>query len=206
MWQPGDVIAWRGIYREMVWNAVPTSVVKDSAEELVLALVPGIKCRFEENYAKGKKSNSRRWDYKDRDWVLKEFIWHTNRVLAIIEPEKYYAIMHFWNHAHDEFLGYYINFQLPFKRSHCGIDTLDLDLDIEIEPNLSFHWKDEADYQTAVDHGVITPEWLQGIEAAKKDVLDKLETRSYPFDGTWLNWMPDPNWESLDLPETWNKL
>ncbi len=206
MWKPGDMVAWRGIYRDRVWNAVPTSVVKASSEELVLALIPGTECRFEENYAKGKKNNSRRWDYKNEDWVLKEFTWHTNRVLSIIEPEKYYSIMHFWNHANGEFLGYYINFQLPFKRSHCGIDTLDLDLDIDIQPNLTFRWKDEDDYQKAIDHGIIFPEWVQGIEDAKQEIFTNLEKREYPFNGYWLNWMPDPKWSPPILPENWDKI
>jgi predicted RNA-binding protein associated with RNAse of E/G family len=206
MWKPGDVIAGRGIYRERVWNVVPAFVVADSSEELVLALIPGTECMYEENYAKGKKNNSRRSDYKDEDWVLKEFVWRTNRVLSIVEPEKYYSIMFFWNHEHNKFLGYYVNFQLPFKRSHCGFDTLDLDLDIHIEPDLSFHWKDEDDYQIAVDRGVIFSEWIQGIEDAKKEIFDKLERRQYPFDGAWLNWMPDPNWSPPKLPLNWDKI
>jgi len=206
MWKPGNIAVLRGIYGARIWNAVPTSVIRVSSEELVLAIIPGAECMFEENYSKGKMNNIRRWDYKDKDWVLKEYAWRTNRVLSIIEPENYYSIMLFWNHTSDEFLGYYVNFQLPFQRSHCGIDTLDLDLDIDIEPDLSFKWKDEDDYRQAIDHGIIFPEWIQGIEDAKKEIFDKLEKRRYPFDGAWLNWMPDLNWSPLKLPANWDKI
>jgi predicted RNA-binding protein associated with RNAse of E/G family len=126
--------------------------------------------------------------------------------LLFLEPEKYYSIMHFWDHASNEFLCYYINFQLPFQRSAYGVDTLDLDLDIVINPDLSFEWKDEDDYQKAIDHGVIFPEWVAGIEDAKKDVFDRLKKRGYPFDGSWLNWMPDSNWSPPKLPVNWNKI
>jgi hypothetical protein len=40
-WRPGDIIVWRGIYRNRIWHAVAMTVVKDSPEEIVLALGPG---------------------------------------------------------------------------------------------------------------------------------------------------------------------
>jgi protein associated with RNAse G/E len=146
LWKPGDVVVWRGIYRNRIWYAVPTFVVKETSQEILGAILPGAICRVEEHYTPGIKSGKRRWDFKDQDWILKEFSWQTNRVLTITESEKFYSIMLFWNHASNEFLGYYVNFQLPFQRSHCGIDSLDLDLDIDVEPDLRFSWKDEDDY------------------------------------------------------------
>lgn len=160
----------------------------------------------EQDYARGIKHGKRRWDFAEENWTLEEFTWHTNRVLTITEAKKYYSIMLFWNHALNEFLGYYVNFQIPFKRSRCGIDTLDLDLDIDIEPDLSFRWKDEEDYRKAIQQGAMTPEWVQGIERAKPEILELMEQRRYPFDGSWLNWMPDPGWSSPALPQGWDIL
>lgn len=206
MWHPGDIISWRGIYRERVWHAQTTITVKDTPDEIVLALLPGTECIAPEGYLDGKDSTKRRWNFKDKDWKIQQYRWRTNRLLLLLEPKKYYSIMHFWDHATNRFLCYYINFQLPFKRSHNAVDTLDLDLDIIIRPDLGFEWKDESDYQQAIDHGVILPEWVQGIEDAKKDVFAKLERRQYPFDGKWLNWMPDPNWSPPKLPVNWNEI
>ena len=206
MWKPGDIVAWRGIYRERVWHAQTTIVVQDTPEEIVLTLLPGTECIAPEGYLDGKDSNKRRWNFKDQDWEIQNYVWRTNRLLLLLEPEKYYSIMHFWDHSSNEFLCYYINFQLPFQRTAYGVDTLDLDLDIVINPDLSFEWKDEDDYQKAIDHRVIFPEWVAGIEDAKKDVFDKLEKRGYPFDGAWLNWMPDLNWSPPKLPVNWDKI
>jgi len=83
---------------------------------------------------------------------------------------------------------------------------LDLDLDIIVNPDLSFEWKDEADYQKAIDHGVILPEWIQGIEDAKQEILGMLDGRQYPFNGTWLNWTPDPTWSPPALPANWDTI
>lgn len=206
MWNPGDIIAWRGIFNNRIWSAVPSFVVKDSPEEIVIATLPGTDCQLEETYAQGKKKANRIWQFNDKDWRLANFTWRTNRVLTLIEAKKFYAIMLFWDHASDEFNGYYVNFQLPFKRNHCGIDTLDLDLDLDIEPDLSFRWKDEDDYAQALRHGVITPEWVQSIEDARPEALARLEKRQYPFDGSWLNWKPDPHWLPPKLPVDWDKI
>jgi protein associated with RNAse G/E len=207
MWKYGDVIVWRGIYRNRIWHAIPTIVVRDAPQEVVLLILPGANCMVEKDYAAGKgKNGKRRWNFRDEDWNLENFRWHTNRVLFVVEPQKYYSIMHFWNHASDEFLGYYVNFQQPYQRNAWGIDAIDLDLDLDIEPDLSFRWKDEDDYEQAIEHGIITPEWVQGIENAKPEILERLEKRKYPFDSSWLNWMPDPGWSAPTLPENWDKM
>jgi protein associated with RNAse G/E len=206
MWKPGDTIAWRGIYRARVWHAQTVIVVKDSAEEIVVALLPGTESVAPEGYLNGKDSNKRRWHFKDKTWELENYKWHTNRLLILIEPQKYYSTMYFWNDKSNEFLCYYLNFQLPFRRSHCGIDTLDLDLDLIINPDFSYEWKDVEDYQKAIDHGLISVQWIQGIEKAKSEIFDKFEKRQYPFDGSWLDWMPDPGWSPPTLPANWDKI
>lgn len=128
MWMSGDVISWRGLYRERIWHVQPTILVKDSLEEVVLALLPGTECAAEETYPAGKNNGNRRWDFISRDWHLTKYTWRTNRLLLLLEPQKYYSTILFWDHQSNEFLCYYINFQLPFLRSQYGVDTLDLDL------------------------------------------------------------------------------
>lgn len=206
MWEPGAVIAWRGIYKERIWHVQPTILVKDSPQEIVLTLLPGTECIAEENYPKGKKNGKRRWYFVNEDWQLARYTWQTNRLLLIFEPEKYYSTILFWNDESNEFLCYYINFQLPLQRNDCAVDTLDLDLDLIIDPDFSYQWKDVDDYQNAIEHGVILPEWIQDIEAAKPEIFNRLEKRQYPFDGSWLNWLPEPGWTPPTLPENWDKI
>jgi hypothetical protein len=206
MWNPGDVVTWRGIFNNRIWHVQPTIVINDSPDELILTLLPETECVAEASYPEGKKHGKRWWEFIDNDWTLKKYRWRTNRLLIILVPEAFYSTMLFWDDASNQFLCYYINFQVPFKRRQWGIDTLDLDLDIVIDPDFSFKWKDEEDYQKAIEHGLITPEWVQGIENAKPEIFDKLEKRLYPFDGSWLGWKPDPNWEPPKLPENWDKI
>ena len=158
VWKPGDIAVGRGIYRNRIWHAIPTIVVQETSRETVGAILPDAICMVKEHYIPGVKDTRRRSDFKDKDWVLKEFSWQTNRVRFITEYDKYYSSMLFWNHARNEFLGYYVNFQLPLQQSHCGTDSLDLDLDFDIEPDLRFRWKDEDDYYKAIEQGVILSE------------------------------------------------
>ena len=206
MWNPGDVVAWRGIFNNRIWHVQPTIVVNDNPNELILTLLPGTECVAEASYPNGKNHSKRWWNFTDDDWVLKKYSWRTNRLLIILVPDEFYSTMLFWDDSSNQFLCYYINFQVPFKRRQWGIDTLDLDLDIVIDSDLSFKWKDEKDYQTAIEHGLIMPEWVQGIENAKPEIFEKLEKRRYPFDGSWLDWKPDPSWEPPKLPENWDKI
>ena len=181
-------------------------VVRDAPEEMVLALLPGAECLIEETYSNGKKAANRLWDFKEKDWKLTPFHWRSNRVLILHEPDRFYSVRLFWPESNKEFSSYYVNFQLPFKRNPCGFDTRDLELDLDIDPDLNVYWKDRDDYQKAIDHGLISPEWVRAIEADISGILEKLEKRQYPFDGSWLDWKPDPGWAGPKLPENWDIL
>src|SRR5258708_19953584 len=103
MWEPNDVIALRDFYRKRLWHALSTIVVKDSSEETVLVLLPGAECIAVEGYLDGKVRSKRRWDFKNSDWNLAKFICHTNRILMIAEPKKYYSFNLFSNHNNIKF-------------------------------------------------------------------------------------------------------
>lgn len=206
MWQYGDVISWRGIYRDRVWHCQPTLLVKDSSNEIVTTLLPGTECIADEHYPKGKKNGKRRWEFKDEYWRLVPYIWQTNRLLLIFEPEKFFSTILFWNHTSHKFLCYYINFQVPLQKNHCSLDTLDLDLDLIVRPNFDLEWKDVDDYQKAIEHGIILDDWIRGIDESKEEVLGRIEKRLYPFDGSWLDWMPDPGWLPPPLPKDWDQI
>jgi protein associated with RNAse G/E len=99
---------------------------------------------------------------------------------------------------------YYINFQLPFRRTELGFDTLDLDLDLVIQPTFDWEWKDVDEFQRGVASGGIRLEWVNEIGHAKEEVLARLEKREYPLDSSWLNWRPDSKWTVPMLPEGWD--
>lgn len=208
LWEAGESCVLRGIVNQQVWLAQSVIVVKDEPDETLLLLLPGAECAFPEGYWRWRKnkdfSHGTRWQEARSDSIhLRKFAWQTNRVLMFLEPDKYYACFLFWSQASDQFNCYYINFQLPYRRSHCGFDTLDLDLDIVIDPQYHWKWKDEEDYQEGIREGGIREEWVQGIERCKAEVFDRIKRRVNPINGAWLPWRPDPEWTAPALPEKW---
>ena len=209
-WKPGDAVALRGIYNDRFSYIQSAVVVQDGPEEVALAILPGAECFAPEGYINGRHGPSGQWDrwgeYAKKIWKMQRYTWHTNRLLILLQPEKYYASYYFWQDDGNQFLCYYINFQLPFRRNKIGFDTFDLELDIVIEPTYEWCWKDMDDYQRGIERGIILSEWTEEIDAAKQEIFDRLEKRQYPYDGAWLNWMPDPNRSPPKLPENWDKV
>ena len=204
----GESCVLRGVVNNQVWLAESVIVVEDKPEETVLLLMSGAQCAFPEGYWRWRKnkdfSQGTRWQEAQRDHIsLREFSWERNRLLIFLEPEKFYSCYLFWDHASGQFICYYINFQLPYHRSHCGFDTLDLDLDIVIDPQYNWEWKDEDEYQAGISEAAIQQEWVRRIEKSQEEVFDRINKRSYPFDGSWLQWQPIPTWLPPKLPEQW---
>ena len=209
-WKSGDTVALRGVYNRRVSYMQSALVVRDDPEEVALAILPGAECCAPKDYMNGKHGHPGHWDrwgtYIQGNWEMQPYSWRTNRLLILLHPEKYYASYYFWEAATSRFLCYYINFQLPFHRSEIGFDTFDLELDMVIEPTYKWHYKDEDDYRRGIESGILLDAWVQEIKAAKPEIFDRLAKREYPFDGTWLNWKPDPNWIPPTLPENWDKI
>lgn len=209
-WAPGEAVALRGIYNNRVWYMQSAVVVHDTAKGVALVILPGAECSAPREYIHGKHGESGHYDrwgnYLGDRWNMESYDWRTNRLLILLEPEKYYARMFFWEDSSGNFLYYYINFQLPFHRSEIGFDTLDLELDLVVAPDYDWHWKDIENYQKGVDCGVICREWTEQIEFARKEVFETLGNRKYPFDGSWLDWKPDPIWQPPRLTENWDKI
>jgi len=171
LWKPGDIVALRGIYNQRAWYVQSAVVVQDEPQEVALAILPGAECFAPEGYINGKHGARRQWDrwddYTNNKWKMQGYSWHTNRLLILLKPGKYYASIYFWRADTNQFLCYYINFQLPFRRNGIGFDTLDLELDLIIEPAYEWRWKDFDEYREGINSGIILKEWIDQTECAK---------------------------------------
>ncbi|MEQ4209521.1 DUF402 domain-containing protein [Actinopolymorpha sp. B17G11] len=96
--------------------------------------------------------------------------------------------------------GWYVDFVRPYRRTPIGIDTFDLLLDLVIDSDLSFRWKDEEEYNQARRLGVITDTDHRRVEQAREQVIALLKERAGPFEDRWLGWRRDPRWALPTLP------
>ena len=209
LWNAGENVLLRGVFDGHPVYIQSARVVKDTPQETVLLIWPGAECMVPNGYIH-HAHDAEKWDRWHETLTntlqLEKFIWHTNRFLILLEPEKFYSTIYIWEAASDNFLCYYINFQLPFRRTRLGFDTLDLDLDIVIQPSHDWQWKDMDEYQRGIRAGGIRPDWVKKIEEAQKDVFARVEKRAYPLDASWFNWRPDSNWSAPKLPENWDQI
>ena len=211
-WQPGDPVVVRGVVHGLVWIAHPMTVVKDAPERVILLLQPGAECRIpagliERKYSGETDGNMSRWDEQQNPpWTTREWIWNTRRFLIFKEPAAYFAEALVWHHESDEFLGWYVNFEMPFIRRPIGFDTLDLELDLEVSPAYDYQWKDNVEYEEGVRRGAISPVAAQQVEMARRRVLERVQKRIIPFDSTWVNWKPEPEWRVPPLHKEWNRV
>ena len=210
MWSEGDGVLLRGVYKGHPTYVQSARMVKDAPEEMALAVWPGAECVAPAGYIHNRHGDHSSWDRWQETLTnslrMERYIWHSNRLLLILEPQKYYSTIYFWDDGSGEFLYYYINFQLPYRRSHCGVDTFDLEIDLIIYPDFSFEWKDVDDYNEGIERGVILNKWMQEIDKAKQEIFMKMEKREYPLDDSWLKWKPDVNWQQPKLPADWDKV
>ena len=208
-WKPGAQVMLRGIAHDKVWIVHPVTVVQDSPELLAVQLVPGTPCKIPAGLIDRKyNSNARgrsRWDEQDgRQWQMSDWIWQHRRALILLPPQKYYAVYWFWLYDSGAFVGWYVNFQLPFGRTSFSIDTLDLEIDLIIRPDYSHQWKDESEYLEGVRRGSIAAGVAGEVEKAREEVLSLAKSKSPLFDPGWLDWQPDPAWEIPQLHPSWS--
>lgn len=208
--KPGDPATFREVLNQKVVCARPVTVVQDDPELTALLLTPGAACKISTLFLKvmeGRAARTSRWEeQRNGRWSMGDISWRRLRVLKLMRPGDYYATWVCWKHDTNEFVGWYVNFQTPFVRSPIGFDTFDLEIDLNVSPDLTWQWKDETEYYEGIRWGVISSETAHEVENARAQILSLVEARSWPFDGGWLSWKPDKKWEPPQLSASWDSV
>ena len=86
-----------------------------------------------------------------------------------------------------------------------GFDTVDHALDVVIElDRSSWRWKDEEELAQAVSDGLFTAQEAAHFRAWGLRAVDRVMSKSAPFDHDWEGWRPDPDWPVPELQEGWD--
>lgn len=81
------------------------------------------------------------------------------------------------------------------------VDSADLALDLEVDPDGSWQWKDEDEYQQSRRLGLISDSEHKAVQEARGQALASLEARSGLFaSNPDERWLPDPAWPVPALP------
>jgi hypothetical protein len=195
---PPAAVLFRSNYRGRILYAVPGYLLEETPTHVVTATVPGAECRM----LAGPRAQvlaavaAGRERTETRAWDTTFVVWRTAFGAA-------HALGHFWNAETGCFLGYYVNLQAPLRRSELGFDSLDYQLDIVVEPNGVWRWKDEDELAEAVAVGVYSASEAAAVREEGERVIASLPD---VLPTGWEGWRPDPSWPLLQLPNGWDRI
>ena len=138
------------------------------------------------------------------DWVLGDAIWDVSK-LVLVRAGDWHAIWVSWRDSGEDW-GWYINLQRPFLRTEQGLQTMDLMLDILVECDRCWRWKDEDEFDALVAANLIDAVEAAHIRDAGRRVIKDIEANAPPFSEPWHDWRPDPDWPLLELPQGWDRV
>lgn len=207
-WSPGETVVVQEVWRDRVWSARPMTVVHDHGAAVALWFPKGTCWKAPTTPPTRKREATRGerfaaslaladWTYVDAVWdfsalmLMREADWHSVRVAWLDDGEHW---------------GWYVNLEEPYRRTAHGFETMDLMLDVIIDPDRSWRWKDEEELQEAVEAGLFTPQQAKAIRHEGERVLERVEAWTEPFNEGWEEWRPDSSWPMPSVPEGWDRL
>ncbi|MGC5329539.1 DUF402 domain-containing protein [Micromonospora sp. DT62] len=149
------------------------------------------------------------------EWISSSYRLATGRwdgpsVLKFLPAGAAHSVWWFRD-AHDRFATWYVNLEEPGVRwddgTLAGVDMVDQDLDVVVRPDLGWEWKDEGEFAERLafpDHYWVTD--ADAVRAEGKRVIALAEAGEFPFDGTWCDFTPPPDWTvPAGLPPGWDR-
>ncbi len=107
--------------------------------------------------------------------------------------------------APGELHGWYVNLESPVLRWDGGIDVFDFALDVLVQPDRRWEWKDESEFAEQTGHPLFwSPAEAEVIRARAEAVTRTIDRGEFPFDGTWCDYLPQQGWGPTPLPTWWD--
>lgn len=195
-WQAGEVILW--CYRREV---LPVRVVQDG-ECLVVWVAPGTPI-LRAVPTDGRAQRDRPVEERfvcDMEFALAS--WFGAGTLRVSYPGEAHSSWLFRRpDDHEQFWGWYGNLEDPLWRDTNRVHTYDHVLDVWLDADGKVGWKDEDELAAAVAVGKFTTDDERAIRAHGEKVFAAMQRRDPPYDGSWLDWRPDPLWGVPELPD-----
>ena len=115
-------------------------------------------------------------------------------------PGEMYAVWVFWVGGGRSFDCWYLNIQVPVRRTPQGYDTQDLELDIVLRADGTWKLKDDDVLEQRIAEGRFTPEQVAAVRAEGRRITDELEAGIRWWSDEWAAWVPDPAWPTPEFP------
>ena len=191
--KPGDPVLLRSIYRDKVRWCWPHHYVGEWRGRHGIFCQPGSSGKLMKRVA-GKGYLA----YWASGGPAFDYVWDRSNVLRFMREGDAHTVELFWDEAW-QFLGWYVNLQAPLVVRGDRFDTTDWALDVWVEPDGSWRWKDEDDFAQAQELGILSAAAAAEVRAEGERVIAER-----PWPTGWENWRQPPEWEPLPLPEDWH--
>lgn len=174
--EPGQVTLYREIVDRVILDVKPVTVVEDTDDQLLLWLPLGTPSKRPVllDHVPG---TPRRWT--DSNWELQDSTWQWAELLIVIHPDQYRATWVRWSENRD-FLGWCVNMQSRLARTPLGFDFRDHQMDLTVEPDRWYQWKDQAELDICVEDGRLQPQEAESIREEGDRAIEEIE-RKVPF-------------------------
>ncbi|MGO1053200.1 DUF402 domain-containing protein [Crossiella sp. CA198] len=199
-WQPGDEVLYR--FRRLdgsLGSVTPARVLRDDGAQLVCWIPDGTRVRAT-RLADGRHQRDAPLSERfriPRIPVLSS--WHGHSNLRLVDEHEWSSVWWFFN-PDGSFRHWYVNLELPMGRGEGYVDRVDGVLDVVVEPDLTWCWKDEDEAAEAVDAGLFTVAQMGRLRAEGERMIALAEQGAFPFDGSWCDFTPEAGWPAPMLP------
>ncbi len=201
-WQAGEQILVEEVWNGKLWSVRPVLVVDDRDDQLVLWSPKGSVRKVPTVPPSRPRAKTRSERLMSclayEDWVLADSEWDVS-TLWLTEWDALHStwVSFLENGSH---WGWYINLQRPLERFSRGVRTMDLMLDVIVEPDLaSWRWKDEDEFQAMLDWGLLDAVEAAEVRAEAARVIKRAQMNEPPFSDDWPRWRPNPSWPMPSL-------
>lgn len=172
----GSVLRVREVLHGAEWASWDERVVSDDGVVLATVKADGTPMTFPSHPVPHP------WGHLDA--------WQGTTVLKLRRDGDWYSVWRFFDAA-SRALSSYVNFETPVVRTADGVDVNDLQLDVVIDPDGDWRWKDVEHLAPAMASARITADELLATLDAAAEVAGLLDR-----DDRW--WAPWDDWTPQD--------
>jgi hypothetical protein len=200
----GQIVLHRGFNRDELHWVTANRVVLHDHRGLLLWRAPGaaFATRFTADGRLLRDMTLPEWASQRTELRVRP--WHGPSVLTLVRPGRMHSV--WWWFRDGLFDGWYVNLEQPSVLWGGGVDFSDQDLDLVVNPDRTWSWKDEHELASRLAH----PEsyWVPDPAAVREEgerVIEDVEAGRFPFDGTWCD-LETPDWPVPEaLPDGWDR-
>jgi hypothetical protein len=181
---------------EMCW---PCRVVQDSDAFVALFIAAGSRYK-----ANPKRTAAQKRADAGPALTVSEFLWRAD-TLRLMIPGRPHSVWLFWTTNQDgrKLNKLFVNMEEPFRRTPLGFDTQDHTLDIVMQPDLSWTWRDEEELRNHIQEGFFTADLAQAARDEGLRVVDEIRRGAHPCTNGWADWAPEKGWSIPTVSANW---